>query len=186
MIIYKDAISDKHDEFVSDAYPVKIIGDVILEVDCQLIVIKEGVDVDIGANPSAEEQEEALEDPTSQQVINVVHAFRLQETSFDKKSYTTYLKGYLKKLKEHVKKTSNKDENEMKEWEDKINKFSKKVLSNIKDYQFYVGENFDMEGIIGLLNYREDGMTPYLSFFKDGLMEEKVCYKLENNERCLV
>ena len=44
-----------------------------------------------GANPSAEEQEDALEDG-AQQVNNVVYSFRLQSTSFDKKSFLTYLK----------------------------------------------------------------------------------------------
>lgn len=44
-----------------------------------------------GANPSAEEQEETLEEG-AKQVNNVVHSFRLQPTSFDKKSYLTYLK----------------------------------------------------------------------------------------------
>ena len=45
-----------------------------------------------GANPSAEEQEDALDDPGLVQVNNVVHTFRLQQTGFDKKSYLTYLK----------------------------------------------------------------------------------------------
>ena len=44
-----------------------------------------------GANPSAEEVEEALEDGASQ-VNSVVHSFRLATTSFDKKSYLVYLK----------------------------------------------------------------------------------------------
>lgn len=46
---------------------------------------------DIGANASAEEQEEAVED-TEQKVNNVIHSFRLSSTSFDKKAYLTYLK----------------------------------------------------------------------------------------------
>lgn len=37
-----------------------------------------------GGNPSAEEMEEALESG-AQQVNNVVHSFRLSQTSFDKK-----------------------------------------------------------------------------------------------------
>ena len=45
----------------------------------------------VGANPSAEEQEEGVEDGAST-VNNVVHSFRLQPTSFDKKSFLTYLK----------------------------------------------------------------------------------------------
>lgn len=55
-----------------------------------MITVKEG-DVDIGANPSAEEQEEAAEDG-AQTVNNVVYSFRLQSTQFDKKGYLTYLK----------------------------------------------------------------------------------------------
>jgi hypothetical protein len=46
---------------------------------------------DTGANASAEEQEEGVEDG-AQQVNNVVNSFRLQSTSFDKKSYLTHLK----------------------------------------------------------------------------------------------
>jgi uncharacterized protein CbrC (UPF0167 family) len=47
---------------------------------------------DIGANASAEEAEEALEDQAVK-VNNIVNSFRLQETSFDKKGYLAYLKG---------------------------------------------------------------------------------------------
>jgi hypothetical protein len=76
-----------------------------------MIVVKAGADVDIGdpdapvfsslaltclhktlgANPSAEEQDEALEEGAVQK-NNVIHSFRLQSTTFDKKSYLTYLK----------------------------------------------------------------------------------------------
>ena len=44
-----------------------------------------------GANPSAEEADEALEEGATQ-INNVVYSFRLQSTQFDKKSYLTYLK----------------------------------------------------------------------------------------------
>lgn len=44
-----------------------------------------------GANPSAEEQEEDLDDGPAK-VNNVVYSGRLQPTTFDKKSYTVYLK----------------------------------------------------------------------------------------------
>ena len=29
------------------------------------------------------------------------------------------------------------------------------------------------EGMVGLLDYREDGITPFMTFFKDGLELEK-------------
>jgi DNA-binding transcriptional regulator WhiA len=47
---------------------------------------------DTGANASAEEAEEGAED-SAEQVIDVVHSFRLNATGFDKKGYLTYLKG---------------------------------------------------------------------------------------------
>jgi hypothetical protein len=62
----------------------------VYEVEAALITIKDG-EVDIGGNPSQEEQEEALEEGATQ-VNNVVHSHRLQPTTFDKKSYLTYLK----------------------------------------------------------------------------------------------
>lgn len=51
----------------------------------------------------------------------------------------------------------------------------KSILAGIKakSYQFYTGESMNPEGMIGLLNYREDGVTPFFIFFKDGLEEEK-------------
>ena len=50
--------------------------------------------VSLGANPSSEEQEEALEEGATQ-VNNVVHSFRLQSTTFDKKSFLAYLKVFI-------------------------------------------------------------------------------------------
>lgn len=47
---------------------------------------------DIGANASAEEAGEDLDD-AKVKVNNIVASFRLQSTQFDKKSFLTYLKG---------------------------------------------------------------------------------------------
>lgn len=49
--------------------------------------------LDIGANASAEEASEDLEEGT-ETVNDVVYSFRLNQSSFDKKSYLTYLKGF--------------------------------------------------------------------------------------------
>ena len=47
--------------------------------------------LDTGANASAEEAEEGVEDGAIQ-VNNVVNSFRLNSTQFDKKSYLSHLK----------------------------------------------------------------------------------------------
>jgi hypothetical protein len=67
------------------------VDDIVYEVDCALVTMKPGADVDIGANPSAEEQQEALDDGAIQ-VNNIIHSFRLHSVELDKKAYTIHLK----------------------------------------------------------------------------------------------
>ncbi|KAK4684445.1 hypothetical protein P7C73_g5729, partial [Tremellales sp. Uapishka_1] len=164
MLLYNDVITS--DEMVSDAYDLKEVDDIIYEVDCTMILVKEG-DVDIGGNPSAEEMAEEMENGATQ-VNNVVHSMRLQSTQFDKKSYLTYLKGYMKAVKAHLQETN---PSRVEAFEKNAQGFAKKVVGSFKDFEFYVGESMNPEGMVALLNYREDGITPYLIFWKDGLKE---------------
>ncbi|EIM88467.1 translationally controlled tumor-associated [Stereum hirsutum FP-91666 SS1] len=168
MLLYSDVLTD--DEMFSDAFPIKLVDDIVYEVDCQLTTVKAGADIDIGANPSAEEQDEALEEGATQ-VNNVVYSFRLQSTSFDKKSFLTYLKGYMKAVKTKLAET-NPDRVEA--FEKGAQAFAKKLVANFKDYEFYTGESMNPDGMVALLNYREDGVTPYFTFWKDGLKEVKL------------
>jgi len=164
MLLYSDILSE--DEMFSDAFPMKLIDDVVYEVDCSKETIREG-EVDIGANPSKEEEAEALEDG-AKQVNNVVHSFRLQPTQFDKKSYLTYLKGYMKAVKAKL------PEDQVAGFEKGAAAYAKKVVANFKDFEFYTGESMNTDGMVALLNYREDGITPYFTFWKHGLKEVKL------------
>ncbi|TFK23269.1 translationally controlled tumor-associated [Coprinopsis marcescibilis] len=164
MLLYEDIISG--DELFSDAFPVKLVDDIVYEVDCQMMVVKEG-DVDIGANPSAEEGAEELEEG-AQTVNNIVHSFRLVATSFDKKSFLTYLKGYMKAVKEKLS-----DERKP-AFEKGAAAYAKKIIGNFKDYEFYTGSKMDPDAMVALLNYRDDGVTPYFTFWKDGVKELKL------------
>ncbi|KAJ3282232.1 hypothetical protein HK104_010995 [Borealophlyctis nickersoniae] len=167
MLLYRDVISG--DEMISDAFKITEIDDIAYEVDAKMITIKEG-EVDIGANASAEEADEGVEDG-AQTVNNVVYSFRLQSTQFDKKSYMTYIKGYMKALKKYLQENNPE---RVPAFEKGVQSFVKKILENFKDYEFYVGETMNPDGMIALLNYREDGITPYFVFFKDGLKIEKL------------
>jgi len=142
----------------------------VYEVDCQLITVKAGADIDIGANPSAEEQDEALEDGATQ-VNNIIHSFRLQATTFDKKSFLTYLKGYMKSIKIKLAETN---PDRVDAFEKGAAAYAKKIVANFKDFEFYIGENMNPDGMVALLNYRDDGITPYFTFWKDGLREVKL------------
>ncbi|EGP90135.1 unnamed protein product [Zymoseptoria tritici ST99CH_1A5] len=169
MIIYKDLITD--DELISDSYDLKEIDGIVYEADCKKITIGDD-NIDIGANPSAEEADEGTES-NAQTVLDVVHSFRLNETQFDKKQYLSHLKTYMKKVKEAMKANGASDET-VAEFEKGASGFAKKVIGNFKDYEFLIGENMDPDGMVVLLNYREDGVTPYVTVWKHGLKEMKV------------
>ncbi|KAI8372621.1 Mss4-like protein [Choanephora cucurbitarum] len=165
MLLYEDILTG--DELFSDAFPLKLVDDVAYEVDCKMITISEG-NIDIGANPSAEGEDDEGVDSTSETVNNVVHSHRLVQTSFDKKSYMVYIKGYMKAVKAKL------PEERVPTFEKNVAALVKKILGNFKDYEFYTGESMDPDGMVALLNYREDGVTPFFTFFKDGVKEVKL------------
>ncbi|CAF9928863.1 MAG: hypothetical protein HETSPECPRED_006959 [Heterodermia speciosa] len=179
MIIYKDIVTG--DEVISDSYEMKIVDDTVYEVDCKKITLG-AENFDTGANPSAEEQEEALEEG-QKQVIDVVDAFRLNFLGDEdsgsrafgtKKDFQAQLKGYLKKVVLKLKE-GGADDGKIKEFQKKVqNYWTSKIAPNFSDYDFYTGETMDPDGMVLLLNYREDGMTPYVTIWKDGLSEMKV------------
>ena len=79
----------------------------------------------------------------------------------------------MKKVKEAIKEKGGSDE-EVKDFETKASGFAKKIVGNFKDYEFFIGESMDPDGMVVLLNYREDGVTPFITVWKHGLTEMKV------------
>lgn len=132
------------DELISDSYDVKLIDGAVYEADCKKIAVG-GDNIDIGANPSAEEGGDDVDD-AQQQVIDVVYSFRLQETQFDKKSYLSHLKGYMKAVKEKMK-ASGASDDAVKEFETGASGYAKKIVANFKDYEFFIGESMDPDGM---------------------------------------
>ncbi|CAG7947253.1 unnamed protein product [Penicillium nalgiovense] len=116
----------EYDQMLSDSFPIREVDDIVYEVDCKLIQTRWDVDV---------EQGEAVEDGIIKS-IDVVDAFRLQSTSFDKKSYLAYLKGYMKAISSYLQKT---DTGRVQEFEKNMTGYAKKILGNIQDYEFYTG-----------------------------------------------
>jgi len=169
MIIFKDIITG--DEIISDSYDLKEVDGTVYEADGKKIAVG-GENIDIGANPSADDGGEDLEDTTTT-VLDIAHSFRLNETQFDKKTYLSHLKTYMKKVKEAMK-AKGADDAEVKDFETKAQAYAKKIISNFKDYEFLIGESMDPDGMVILLNYREDGVTPYVVVWKHGLVEMKV------------
>jgi hypothetical protein len=75
---------------------MKEVDGIVYEAECRKITVG-GESFDTGGNPSAEEGEETLDD-AAQTVLDVAHSFRLQETSFDKKSYLSHLKSAFRRF----------------------------------------------------------------------------------------
>lgn len=50
----------------------------------------------------------------------------------------------------------------------------KRLTANIADYDIYMGESMDNTGMYILVNFREDGITPFATIWRHGLEEMKV------------
>lgn len=93
----------------------------------------------------------------------------LQEISFTKEAYEKYIK----RLYEIKGKLEEQRPERVKPFMTGAAEQIKHILANFKNYQFFIGENMNPDGMVALLDYREDGVTPYMIFFKDGLEMEK-------------
>lgn len=171
MKIYSDIVTG--DEMFTDTYKMKLVDEVIYEVYGKLVTRKEGDIVIEGSNPSAEEADEGTE-TTTQTGVDVVLNHRLQECfAFgDKKSFTLYLKEYMKKVLDHLQSNA---PDQVDVFKTNMNKAMKEILGRFKELQFFTGETMDPDGMIALCEYRdvEGQQIPVFMFFKHGLREEK-------------
>lgn len=147
------------DELASDSYPMTLIDDIVYEVQAKVgsyfyfiylffksITITESGNYDIGGNPSqgggegeeVEVQDEGFESST-QTVINLVAAHKLQPTSFDKKSYLAYIKNYMKTLLAKLKENGSP---RVDVFQKNVQPFVQKLVSDFSKFDgFYIGEN---------------------------------------------
>ena len=79
----------------------------------------------------------------------------------------------MKKVKDALKEKGASEE-DIKDFESKASGFAKKIVGDFKNYEFFIGESMDPDGMVILLNYREDGVTPFVTVWKHGLTEMKV------------
>jgi len=171
MRIYKCIFTG--DELFSDSYKMRLIDDVIYEVYGKVVNRKQD-DIKIeGFNPSAEEADEGT-DACVETGVDIVLNHRLCESyAFgDKKSFTAYLKDYMKKL---IAKLEETQPDQVDVFKTNVNKQMKEILGRFKDLQFFTGESMDCDGMVAMCEYRDiDGtQQPVFMFFKHGLEEEK-------------
>ncbi|EXB54365.1 hypothetical protein L484_002425 [Morus notabilis] len=161
------------DELLSDSFPYKEIeNDILWEVEGKWVV-QGAIDVDIGANPSAEGG-----DDQAVKVVDIVDTSRLQEQpAFDKKQFVTYMKRY-------IKSPTPKLEPEKQElFKKHIEGATKYLLSKLNDLQFthfaissnigcfwvmgpgsFVGESMHDDGSLVFAYYKEGSTDPTLIY----------------------
>ncbi|KAJ4814418.1 Translationally controlled tumor protein [Rhynchospora pubera] len=167
MIVYTDLLSS--DELLSDSFPCKEIENGMLWEVQGKWVVQGAIDVDIGANPSAEggEEDEGVNDQAVK-VVDIVDTFRLQEQPpFDKKQFLTHMKRYIKNLMPKL------DVEKQEEFKKHIEGATKLLLSMLKDLQFFVGESMHDDGAMVFAYYKDGAVDPTFLYLPYGLKELK-------------
>ena len=79
----------------------------------------------------------------------------------------------MKKVNEKLKEQG-KSEEDIKAFQTGAQNAVKKILANFDNYDLYVGESMEEGAMPILVDFREDGITPYATIWKWGLEEYKV------------
>ncbi|KAJ5648850.1 Translationally-controlled tumor protein [Penicillium longicatenatum] len=180
MIIYTDIISG--DEILSDTYKITPAEDcpILWETNCRKYTKKVGEDFELaGANPSAED---AADDDNGEAEMVMVHdiedQFRLVWLKVEeglkpsKDAFKAHLKAYIKKINKAL--TDKGDEEAVKEFQKHAGAAMKKIIANYDDYDILMGQSMNGDAMHVLINFREDGVTPFATVWKHGFKEIKV------------
>ncbi|KAG2222702.1 hypothetical protein INT45_011190 [Circinella minor] len=162
ILTFKILLYSIGDELFSDDYSINLVDDIVYEVDCSMINLDKRHDIDITGYASDEES-----DGGTEEIVDLIHHFHFFPQLMDKKAYLSNLKRYLKVLKRILNETNPE---RIPIFESKVYAQVQKILNNYNNYDLYLGISDDIDGMLALLSYREDG-TPYFTFFKDGLQE---------------
>jgi len=174
MLIYRDITTENKDEIISDTFKIIDVGDGLWEVDCRTVTKGGDNFVLEGANPSAEDgDEEGGGETEVVRVLDIEDQFRLNKIEgMSKKAYQSEVKKYLKKVSTTLKELGK--EEEAKAFQAGAPAALKKILANYDNYDVYQGESMEEGSMYVLVDFREDGVTPYATIWKHGLEEYKV------------
>lgn len=117
----------------------------------------------------SEEGEGGVED-AAETVIDIINAFHLSETSLTKKDFTTYIKGYLKRVVDYLQEHN---PSRVEAFKTESAALVKKILGSFDDFQFFMSESNDFEASLVYAYYKDEETAPRFIYLKDGLKEEK-------------
>lgn len=166
MLVYQDLLTG--DELLSDSFRYDELFEGVLWEVAGKWVIQGAVDVDIGANPSAEGGEDEGVDDQAQKVVDIVDTFRLQEQpAYDKKQFVAWVKKYIKNL------TPKLQPEQQDVFKKNVEAATKFLLSKLSDLQFFVGESMHDDGSTVFAYYKDGATDPTFLYFAHGLKEVK-------------
>lgn len=169
MKVYKCVFSG--DELCSDSYEHLVpfgdpaFKDVAFEVKGTRVT-KAAEDFGIADNS---EEGNGVED-TAETVVDIENAFHLSETSLAKKDFTTYIKGYLKRVVDYLQENN---PSRVEGFKTESAALIKKILGQFDDFQFYMSESNDFEASLVYAYYKDEETAPRFIYLKDGIKEEK-------------
>lgn len=164
MKVFIDLISG--DEMVSDSYPhTEVYNGAGLEVKARYRT--KGSDFIAIASDDVNDDE-----APGETVVDIVDAFKLNETNFDKKGFMAWCKAYMAKLVTVLEANGKADR--VPEFKKGATEMVKFIVSKFDEFQFYAGSKFDMEAGLAFSYQKEQtDEGPTFLFFADGLREEK-------------
>lgn len=179
MHIFRDKYQDRDgaetDEILTDTYRMETIHNgEVYKVQGKLKTESMKFDeASIGANASADGVDaDAGGEDAVVSGVDVILALRLQPYALAKKDYMAYQKDYMKTVKKIMEKDEMRPADEVQSFVTAAQEFVMAVRGEFKEYDFYVGESMAPGSM--LVHVRWDGEVPYVYYFKEGLLAQKV------------
>ncbi len=163
-----DATHESGDELCSDSYPSEITTDgCFMEVQGSW-VSKGEVEIDTGANPSAEGGDEEGVDSSVAKVVDIIDAFELVEQGeYGKKDLMSYFKGWIQTIMTHI------DEDKQADFKKRVQTGVKRLVGLCKELQVFTGPSMDPDATMVFAYYKEGAAAPTFVYFADALKEIK-------------
>ncbi|KAA8651394.1 translationally-controlled tumor protein [Aspergillus tanneri] len=168
------------DEVLADTFKIQEVDKVFYQCDCRKYLKKVNEDFELeGANPSAEGGDEEAGEGESVMVHDIEDQFRLvwlkteEGMKPSKDAFKAHLKTYMKKVLTKLTEKGAPAET-IDEFKSNAPAGVKKLLANYDNYDVLMGQSMDGDAMHILIDFREDGVTPYATLWKHGLEETKV------------
>merc|ERR1711881_30151 len=153
----------------------------LLKVKASMITIG-GDDFQLeGANPSAEDGDDDGGEAATEQVIDIISAFKLQETEYKKKEYMGYIKNFIKTYMVMPMKEAGVDPEEIAKFKTDIMEVLAFLTAKgtFDEFRFWTSEEMDCEGNICMLYYGDSegtmgaGAEPWFYYIAKGMKKVK-------------